>query len=200
MFDARSPVEYRYEMKHQAPATGTMPTPSNSARPAQRLGPLVCVFIATLGVSFFAFPMTVIGQDLDSKLEKTFYRDFRKADSLDDDFKLIGPDATSLTKFEPEGLRISLPAKRITREPIGVAPRFKIKGDFEITVSYEIINADPPKRMVKIRASKSILSAWAPPGKVLGSSVSSDPMAMTFIQCREGQTGTALVSTRREFS
>src|SRR5438128_2650508 len=74
-----------------------------------------------------------------------FYHDFRNKDNLDANFKLVGPEAAKRVKPEPEGLRITLPAKQKNPDAVGVAPKFSIKGDVEITVGYEILQADQPK-------------------------------------------------------
>ncbi len=60
-----------------------------------------------------------------------------------EDFTLMGADASKCVKFEPEGLRITMPAGK-TRAPTGVATRFGLTGDFEITVRYEILQEPEP--------------------------------------------------------
>jgi RNA polymerase sigma factor (sigma-70 family) len=51
-----------------------------------------------------------------------------------------GPDAADYVKFEPDGLRITLPnAYPKARPGTGVITDFGVKGDFEITVSLEIL-------------------------------------------------------------
>jgi hypothetical protein len=56
------------------------------------------------------------------------------------DFELIGPDAAECVKFDAEGLRISLPLGFAGRRPsTGVAKYLDLKGDFEITIGYQII-------------------------------------------------------------
>src|SRR5262245_38818537 len=56
------------------------------------------------------------------------------------DFAIFGPDAATVVKFEPEGLRITIPTGTpADRTSVGVASRFAIKGDFEITVRYEVL-------------------------------------------------------------
>jgi serine/threonine protein kinase/DNA-directed RNA polymerase subunit RPC12/RpoP len=76
---------------------------------------------------------------------KEFYYDFRNKDKLDENFRLAGSDAAKRIKFEPEGLRITLPADRKSSTAIGVAPLFGVQGDFEITLAYEILRTDKPK-------------------------------------------------------
>ncbi len=77
---------------------------------------------------------------------KDFYYDFRNKETLDENFKLIGPNAVKRIKFEPEGMRITLAAEQNTPAAVGVTTQFSIKGDFEITIAYEILRADKPKK------------------------------------------------------
>jgi len=69
-----------------------------------------------------------------------YYHSFK--DNPDDtkDFELIGPNANECVKFEPAGLRIVLPAGHSgQRLSTGVTSRFAVKGDFEITLTYEVL-------------------------------------------------------------
>jgi hypothetical protein len=54
------------------------------------------------------------------------------------DFALLGANADKCVKFEPEGLRITLPADK-SRGPTGVTTAFGVGGDFEITIRYELL-------------------------------------------------------------
>jgi serine/threonine protein kinase len=68
------------------------------------------------------------------------YRTFKGRHNDTQGLSLIGPDAEQCVKFEPEGLRITLPAghpgKRLAT---GVAWPLPIAGDFEITLGFEIL-------------------------------------------------------------
>jgi hypothetical protein len=63
-----------------------------------------------------------------------------------------GPLPPQLTQFgdsqclllEPEGLRFTLPKDRQDQEPVGIATGFEFGGDFEITTTFEILQAVPP--------------------------------------------------------
>jgi serine/threonine protein kinase len=72
------------------------------------------------------------------------YQDFRGASPVGPNFKLEGHDARSLLTKEDGGVRIMLPAKRKECDPVGLRLTSRVKGDFEITASYEIIQADRP--------------------------------------------------------
>jgi len=91
--------------------------------------------LAVAGVFMIAFP---------SGLAADFHQDFRGKPFAARSFRVIGPEASTRIKSEDEGLRITLPAEQKSPEHVGLATTFLIKGDFEITVRYEILHADPP--------------------------------------------------------
>ena len=96
---------------------------------------LVCLCVTT---------GTVAAQAPQKEYAATYHEPFKGPPKKAEDFTLIGSDAAKCVKFEPEGLRITMPAGR-TRTPTGVATRFGLKGDFEITVRYEILKEPPPE-------------------------------------------------------
>jgi hypothetical protein len=58
---------------------------------------------------------------------------------------VYGPHAPDCVKFEPEGIHITLPPTFPRQRPgTGVVTDFGVRGDFEITVGFEILG--PPKR------------------------------------------------------
>jgi hypothetical protein len=71
------------------------------------------------------------------------HQDFRGKDVDETLFRLQGTDAAARIKAEAEGLRITLPADTKSAT-VGVAARAATKGDFEITVGYELLRADRP--------------------------------------------------------
>jgi DNA-directed RNA polymerase subunit RPC12/RpoP len=73
-----------------------------------------------------------------------FHQDFRGQPYAAKSFRTLGPERSTRIKSEPEGLRITLPAEQKSPEHVGLATTFTIKGDFEITLRYEILHADPP--------------------------------------------------------
>jgi hypothetical protein len=78
------------------------------------------------------------------QMEDQFHQDFRGAASLNPTLTLFGPDSGKAVQFEPEGLRITMPAGRADKAAVGLAPNLRISGDFEITVGYEILSAERP--------------------------------------------------------
>jgi hypothetical protein len=77
--------------------------------------------------------------------EGEFYQGFRGRIFPRELFKITGPNASELIQPEAEGLRITLPPKEKTAAAVGIEADFPIKGDFEITVGYELLKADPPQ-------------------------------------------------------
>ncbi len=74
-----------------------------------------------------------------------FYHDFRKAGITKEKFALAGPNAGLRVLTEPQGLRITLPAEPSKKyDGVGVSAKFGIMGDFEVTASYEVIDAPKP--------------------------------------------------------
>src|SRR5262245_1076406 len=69
------------------------------------------------------------------------YQDLRGQDFDKQRFRLHGPDAALYTKSEPQGLRVTLPA-HVKNDPVGLHTKFPVQGDFEITLGYEILQAE----------------------------------------------------------
>ncbi len=73
-----------------------------------------------------------------------FRQDFRNKSLPDLNMKLEKPAQASLVKAEPGGLRITIPADKRYADAVGMTAPTPIKGDFEITAAYEIIEANRP--------------------------------------------------------
>jgi hypothetical protein len=74
-----------------------------------------------------------------------FYHDFRKKGVPRATFDVSGPAHDKRVKSEPEGLRITLAGEKgIPTSVVGVAPQFRVRGDFEVTVGYELLSAEKP--------------------------------------------------------
>lgn len=58
---------------------------------------------------------------------------------------LFGSDVEILVHPEKEGLRFTIPANRPHLDPVGVVMSSHIRGDFEITAGYEILQTTRPK-------------------------------------------------------
>jgi hypothetical protein len=59
-------------------------------------------------------------------------------------FRITGPNTLRALRVEAGGLRISLGKDRTNSVPVGLCTRFGVRGDFEITMTFEILRADKP--------------------------------------------------------
>lgn len=71
--------------------------------------------------------------------------DFRNHSFDNRRLRLIGTGATALLKPASEGLSVSLPAGTALDE-VGFAPRFRLRGDFQITLDYKMVDVTRPKQ------------------------------------------------------
>jgi RNA polymerase sigma-70 factor (ECF subfamily) len=80
-----------------------------------------------------------------------YYHSFKDNPEARQGWELIGPDAEQAVKFEPAGLRITLPGGPPTDHPgTGVACNLPVKGDFEITVGFEVLQESEAADAVKV--------------------------------------------------
>jgi DNA-directed RNA polymerase subunit RPC12/RpoP len=96
---------------------------------------------SALALLFLFLPATTCAQQ---PIQVEFYQDFRNNKPMLPEFHLFGPDRDDVATFEPAGLRITLPKTRNNNQPLSVGAKFVINGDFEITGTYELLNADAP--------------------------------------------------------
>ncbi|MCI0684303.1 MAG: DUF1583 domain-containing protein [Gemmataceae bacterium] len=76
--------------------------------------------------------------------EVEVHQDLRDQRPIHPSLRMTGPFVSKYTIREPEGLRVTLPAKREKYAPIALQTNFRIPGDFEITATYELFSADAP--------------------------------------------------------
>jgi hypothetical protein len=94
-------------------------------------------------MSFIAWMLVSI-QVVAQPLPEQFHFQFNHGIENQPFFKLTGPNAMRAVQTDARGLRITLPAQRSQPGPVGVEPRFQLHGDFEITLSYELLAAEAP--------------------------------------------------------
>jgi len=87
------------------------------------------------------------------RLVAEFHQDFRGGELDRRALMLVGGDAEKLVKAERGGLRVRIPAGLDKPAAVGITPRFYIRGDFEITATFEIIKADTPIRGYGVAAA-----------------------------------------------
>lgn len=102
------------------------------------------VFAVVILVSRCAHLVEAQDGDKPPEHKKEYAEDYQrtlKGDVKDNPgLEIFGPDATGCVRFEPEGLRITLPLNYPSqRSGTGVVTEFGIKGDFEITLGFEIL-------------------------------------------------------------
>ena len=82
----------------------------------------------------------IAAQEPKGELAQSYQRDFRELADKNPDWGYTGTGAAKVLKFEPEGVRLTLPAGSPNGHPeAGLATRLLLKGDFEVTVRYEIL-------------------------------------------------------------
>lgn len=84
--------------------------------------------------------LTIPGGEMTEVLEQDF-----QSGRIHPGFEIFGPNPAAAIRAERGGLRITLPAKRPDTGPVGLHASFRICGDFEITVSYELLAAEKPE-------------------------------------------------------
>ena len=72
------------------------------------------------------------------------YSDFRGGAAPLPPLALVGSDAAAVTRPEEGGFRIILPPRRKQTDAVGLTLSGPVRGDFEITVRYQILHADRP--------------------------------------------------------
>ncbi len=80
------------------------------------------------------------------RLAAEFHQDFRDGTLDTRNLRRVGGYAERFVRPGRGGLRILIPSGLKNPEAMGVAPRFQVHGDFEITVSCTIVKADEPTR------------------------------------------------------
>src|SRR5205085_710524 len=74
-----------------------------------------------------------------------YYHAFLGSPQADPHFELTGPDAEDCVRLEPAGLRLALPTGHPgKRVGTGMVTTFPVRGDFEVTVGFEILKEPEP--------------------------------------------------------
>ncbi|QDU36689.1 hypothetical protein Mal4_09770 [Maioricimonas rarisocia] len=110
---------------------------------ASRVHPPVSLFICGLLVAGLALPRESRAADPDYAIE--YNRDFSTEGFDNRALAPFGAGATSLLQQSEEGVEIAVPAGAETKS-VGLTPRFVVRGDFEITLWYEIKAWDEPQK------------------------------------------------------
>ncbi len=100
-------------------------------------------FLTVSGLFFFTFAQAVRGAD---EYSSEFYHDFRgQPKPAELTWFNVKDKKTNLVREQPEGLRITIP-KNIIHDwgGVGIRTAFGFQGDFEVTTTFEILQADTP--------------------------------------------------------
>jgi hypothetical protein len=74
-----------------------------------------------------------------------FQQDFRGRRIDPRLFRPTGVHTPRAVRAGPGGLRVTLPADLTSKLPVGVVPRLRVGGDFEIMMAFEILQVDRPR-------------------------------------------------------
>ncbi len=106
-----------------------------------------------LGVTLFCVAVTPClaqpdhsGDGVKQTLPEAFDQTFRDGQLPPLPWGLIGPNAHDAIRPGERGLRITVPPAQQPRDPVGVVLPRRIKGDFDITFGYEILELEPPPK------------------------------------------------------
>ncbi|HYT94911.1 MAG TPA: DUF1583 domain-containing protein [Gemmataceae bacterium] len=99
--------------------------------------PVKCVFLGILlSLLWITCPSAASAAE--------FTRDFRGRSYDPKQFRPTGSNLHRVTQADAEGWRITLPANHVNKLPVGIVPRFGVRGDFEITLAFDILRVDRP--------------------------------------------------------
>lgn len=76
---------------------------------------------------------------------REFYRSFRGVPIDPVDLQVVGTQLNNLARTEGGGLRVRLPAGQPKLPPVGVRTCFQVRGDFEITAGFQLVNVASPQ-------------------------------------------------------
>jgi LSD1 subclass zinc finger protein len=123
----------------------------NAAAPTRALERLVprlrlatLVLLAAVGLALIVLAAT--GAAGETKLQAAYHSSLKGYPDDLPGLHLVGPDADACVRFEPTGLRISLPPRPGDgHPPTGVSTGIVVRGDFEITIRFDILRESVPK-------------------------------------------------------
>src|SRR5207249_967160 len=103
-------------------------------------------------------------------LKAEYYHSFQGNPEKVKGWEVMGPEADQCVKFESGGLRITLPPGHAdTRVDTGLVRGWAVRGDFEITVGYELLQTPKPADAGAGGTRFSLTVALEKPGKNMAS-------------------------------
>jgi Protein of unknown function (DUF1583) C domain len=91
---------------------------------------------------------------------RTVRRSFRNKQFDSEFFQWSGPDPKRYVRFEDEGLRFTLPAKKGPADAVGVRLRYPVRGDFEVEALFEFIDVGRPMNPEGIKGWSAGVSVY----------------------------------------
>ncbi len=126
---------------------GPSPDESGKRSPLRRLlAALILLAVVGTGVGLWlvggaadkAVDNTDAGKRVPGEMKVTFFQDLCGAEPKDSQLRMVGENV----RWDASGVRVSFTPENAGPHPSGLAPSFKVQGDFEITGSYEILRID----------------------------------------------------------
>lgn len=125
---------------YDSPLASRMSLPCRPRRMIQRLA---------IGL-FIVLSVILTETSVDAKeFAAEYTRDFQSEGFDNRALSPLGPGATSLIRPAHEGLLVTVPSGHEIRN-VGFSPRFKVRGDFEITVGFEVVSWEKPRKGLNV--------------------------------------------------
>jgi hypothetical protein len=127
------------------PAPGSGPSGRRGAgRWFTATGWLVALVLVAAGLIGARAVLPQVAPPAGPPLAGEFYQDFRGGQAPVPPLYLTGPDATTFTRPGAGGYRVTLPRDRKQMDRVGLEMPTRLRGDFEITAGYEILQVEQP--------------------------------------------------------
>jgi serine/threonine protein kinase len=154
-----------------APPVPPPPAGTRSGRRLSWLLPAVLV-LAPLGVGIALWLAGALTETDPTREYAQEYYQSLKGPVSPPGFELFGPDADQLVHYEPEGLRITMPlGYPEMRKAAGVNIPLVARGDFEITVRFEILQEPDPDKAGAQQTRATLDAVLDRAGELPGSNV-----------------------------
>jgi hypothetical protein len=113
-------------------------------RAAPRLALTALLLLAAVGLGTGLWLAAGAGDGRRTELVLIYEQSFKGNGGNREGLQFVGRNADECVRFEPDGLRIRLPRGHTRESPTGVGTKVPFHGDFEVTVSFEILEEPDP--------------------------------------------------------
>src|SRR5262249_46493497 len=126
--------------------------------------PGVLASFLLVGLGLFGLALGALAPDTEKEPARQHLAiDFRAGLDKLPPFEFFGPDASSVTRTDAQGLRINMPAIREDPNPVGLDLPLRIHGNFEVVLGYELLAIDDPPPESGAGVQMRLLFASPPP-------------------------------------